>query len=106
MPAETTEPADVVPRWGFGDVIIGFAAAYLLTVLLQPLVLALTGVESGADSKTWPLRTVALLQIPYDGALAATAIFATVRKGSGPVRDLRARMRWPDMPIGLAIGVA
>jgi membrane protease YdiL (CAAX protease family) len=106
MPADTEMPATTPPRWGFGDVIIGFAAAYLLTFLLQPLVLAVTGVEAGADSKTWPLRTVALLQVPYDGALAATAILATVRKGAGPVRDLRARMRWPDIPIGLAIGVA
>ena len=67
--------------------------------------LAATGVESGADSKTWPLRTIALLQIPYDGALAAVAILAVQRKGRGVVRDLRARMRWLDIPVGLAFGL-
>src|SRR3954451_2689235 len=101
MAADSTTPAPAVPRWGFGDVIIGFVAAYLLTFLLQPLVLAVAGVDAGGVSTTWPLRTVALLQVPYDGALAATAILATVKKGAGPVRDLRARMRWADIPIGL-----
>jgi membrane protease YdiL (CAAX protease family) len=84
---------------------LGFGVAYGLTIVLQPLVLAATGVDSGADSKTWPLRTIALLQIPYDGALAAVAILAVQRKGMGVVRDLRARMRWPDIPIGLAFGL-
>jgi membrane protease YdiL (CAAX protease family) len=51
------------------------------------------------------LRTIALLQIPYDGALAAVAIFAVRRKGNGVVRDLCARMRWLDIPVGLAIGL-
>ena len=105
MPADATEPADIAPRWGFGDVLLGFAIAYGLTIALQPLVLAATGVDSGADSDTWPLRTIALLQVPFDGALAAVAVLAVRRKGMGVIHDLRARMRWLDIPIGLVIGL-
>jgi membrane protease YdiL (CAAX protease family) len=106
MAADPKEPAGAVAprRWGLGDVLLGFAVAYGLTFVLQPLVLAATGVESGADSSSWPLRTIALLQIPYDGGLLVVAWLAVQRKGSGLVRDLGARLHWPDIPIGLAVG--
>ncbi|MEY2455663.1 MAG: hypothetical protein QOK06_757, partial [Acidimicrobiaceae bacterium] len=88
MAADPKEPAGAVAprRWGLGDVLLGFAVAYGLTFVLQPLVLAATGVESGADSSSWPLRTIALLQIPYDGGLLVVAWLAVQRKGSGLVR--------------------
>src|SRR4051795_12596422 len=88
-------------RWGFGDVAIGIGLSWLLTIILVPIVFAATGAEEGKV----PLTTVALLQIPFDGALFAVAIWASVTKGNGPVLDFGFTAKLRDV-AGILVGLA
>ncbi len=98
-----TAPGDV--RWGFGDAGVGFALAWVLTISLQPLIYWLTGVSLDAKQSEIPLQTVALLQVPFDGALLGTALFASYRKGRGPLRDFGLKVLPVDI-FGLVVGLA
>src|SRR5437764_5479227 len=97
--APETEPV----RWGLGDAVAGFAAAYVLTVVLSPVAYAVTGVDTSTPASDLPLSTIALLQVPFYGGMIAVALGASIRKGNGPVRDFGLRMRWGDAPLGLAL---
>lgn len=79
-------------RWGLGDAVLGIVLAWGITILLSPLILALTGAN---DSSDIPLRTVALLQVPLDGTMVAVALYTSIVKGRGPVLDfgLAAKLR-------------
>ncbi len=85
--------------WGFGDVALGIALSWLVTVFLAPVIFAATGAEEG----NVPLRTVALLQIPFDGAMLAVALFAAATKGNGAVRDFGLAMKVRDV-AGAVVG--
>jgi membrane protease YdiL (CAAX protease family) len=98
-----TAPADV--RWGFGDAAAGFALAWVLTISLQPVIFWLTGVSFDTRSSDVPLRTVALAQVPFDGTLLATALYASYRKGRGPLRDFGLKVLPGDV-FGLMVGLA
>jgi hypothetical protein len=101
-----TGPEEHAPvTWGLGDVALGFAMAYLLTIVLSPLAYAITGQPSGTNAADLPLSTIALLQVPFYGGMIGVALGATIRKGSGPVRDFGLRVRWGDPPVGLVLGV-
>jgi len=92
------------PRWGLGDWFAGFIGAYVAVILLQPVVLAITGQSGIDDSTKWPLSTVALAQVPLYGVMLATALIVTKRKGQGPIAELGLRITWRDVPLGLAAG--
>ena len=116
----------VAPRWGLGDVIIGFFAAELLAALGYLVVVAATNYATSGASGTgaafgqvaghlargdapafkppMPLWLTAVLQIPLWAGLLGVPLVVTKRKGNGPVRDLGLRFRWFDVPAGLAVG--
>ena len=91
-------------RWGLGDWFGGFIGAYIAVLVLQPVVLAITGQSGVTDSNQWPLSTVALAQVPLYGVMLGTALVVTKRKGRGPVADLGLRITWRDVPLGLVAG--
>jgi membrane protease YdiL (CAAX protease family) len=91
--------------WGLGDAALGFAAAYLFTILLSPVAYAMTGVSTDTKAADLPLSTIALLQVPFYAGMLAVAIWASMRKGRGPVTDFGIGMRWIDAPQGLGVGV-
>lgn len=91
-------------RWGFGDVLLGIGLSLVLASLLQPLVLALTGVPADTKFKDLPLSTIALLQIPFDGALLGVAIWASIAKGNGPVVDLGLKTKVRDA-AAIVVGI-
>lgn len=116
------------PRWGFGDVVIGYVAAQLASLLVFSVVLSggryalspptgiggavgevagrlATGQVAGV-SEPIPLWLTALLQLPLWAGLLIVPILATRVKGNGPVRDLGFRFRWIDVPVGLVVGTA
>jgi membrane protease YdiL (CAAX protease family) len=97
---------DVPVRWGLGDAALGFVLANVFAVLAAPLAYALTDVSSSTDTKDLPLSTIALLQVPFYGAMLGVALLASMRKGGGPVVDFGLRMRFTDPVIGLTVGVA
>ncbi len=120
----------ITPRWGLGDVVVGFFAGEFLSALLAVVVLSGTDYDLNAEKSVGsafgqvvghlatgtapaydaklpvPLWLTALLQIPLWICLLGVPIIATITKGNGPVRDLGLRVRAIDVPIGLAIGVA
>jgi membrane protease YdiL (CAAX protease family) len=91
-------------RWGLGDAAIGFALAWILTAVCAPLIYWLTGVDLDTPASQVPLRTVALQQIPFDGAMLAVALYASKRKGRGPVVDFGLGFEPRDL-LGLVAGV-
>ena len=125
-PEAQTAPG-VVPRWGLGDVVIGFFGAELLAAVAYLVVASAThyatpGSASGTGAAfgevvghlatgtapmyraPMPLWLTAVLQIPLWAGLLGVPLWATTVKGNGPVRDLGLRFRWFDVPVGLAIG--
>ncbi len=90
-------------RWGLGDAAAGYALAFVLTAVCSPLIFAATGVDTGATDV--PLRTVALLQVPFDGGMLATAVYAAYWKGRGVVRDFGFRLVPRDL-LGVFAGLA
>jgi membrane protease YdiL (CAAX protease family) len=97
-----TESAAV--RWGLGDAAFGFALAWVLTIVLSPAVFALTGVDLDTPASQVPLRTIALQQVPFDGAMLGVALYAAIRKGRGPVLDFGFRFEPRDI-FGVVAGL-
>ncbi len=117
----------VVPRWGLGDVAIGFFGAEMLGAIAVIVVYAATKYAGGgavgmgaafgqvaghlaigaapAYKPPAPLWLVAVVQVPLWAGFLGVPLWATRTKGNGPVRDLGLRARWYDVPIGVAIGV-
>ncbi|MEY2420511.1 MAG: protease family protein [Acidimicrobiaceae bacterium] len=87
-----------------GDAALGFALAYVLTLVFSPLVFRLTGQSLDTPSDQLPLSTLALQQVPFYGGMLAVPLMAARYKGRGPVVDFGLRMRWTDAPLGLVVG--
>lgn len=92
----------VVPRWGLGDAAGGWLASYLFGSLFMGLLLGLTGWADDPDGA--PLWVLAIGNIPLWAGFIGIPIWAAATKGNGWVRDFGARVEWPDVPIGLALG--
>src|SRR5437763_5508718 len=56
------QQAERPATWGAGDIALGIALSWILTVFLAPVIIGVTG----ADSDNLPIGTIALLQIPFD----------------------------------------
>jgi uncharacterized protein len=92
------------PRWGMGDVALGWFAAVAVATIVGGVVLAVFGVADDRDAA--PLGVVLLASLPFWVTLVGVAVWATATKGNGPTIDLRLSMRALDVPLGLAVGVA
>jgi uncharacterized protein len=106
VPAGPITPADEteeIPRWGLGDVGLGFLLAELAAALVGVVVVSALGYTRPAQVPLW-LETV--LEIPLWVFLVGVPLVASRRKGNGPVRDFGWRMRWVDVPVGIAAGLA
>ena len=88
-------------RWGWWDVLYGFAAFFLvLTFGITAVVLLHLGEES-ADAFGF------ISGIVTYAALIAVIVRASKRKGLGTLAaDFGLRFRWIDLPLGLAAGLA
>ena len=97
----TGEPEQETVTWGLGDAALGIVLSWGITILLSPLILAITG---AGDTDNIPLRTVALLQVPLDGTMVAVALWASIKKGRGPVLDFGLAAKVRDV-AGVVVGV-
>lgn len=90
--------------WGVGLAIGGFLAGSVAAVLLSLVAASALGV---ASSTQVPAVLIADLVGLWIG-LAGSAVLASRLWGTGNVvRDLGLRLRpWPDLPLGVAIGLA
>jgi membrane protease YdiL (CAAX protease family) len=94
---------DQLPRWGLGDVGLGFVLAEVAAAVVAVVVLGILGYTQADKVPLW-LETV--LEIPLWAFLVGVPVVASQRKGNGPVRDLGWRMQWGDIPLGVAAGLA
>jgi membrane protease YdiL (CAAX protease family) len=83
-------------------VTAGFLLSQVLTLLTASIVFAAAGWQSADEA---PLPALFALQIPLWAGYLALVVYAGRSKGRGVVRDFGLRMRWLDVPVGLAIGV-
>jgi membrane protease YdiL (CAAX protease family) len=103
VPPDPVDPAaGSVPRWGLGDVLAGIALANLLLVVSQVVAYSIGGWTEMAQVPLW---AVALLQIPMWVGWIIVVVWAARTKGNGVVADFGLRARWPDLPVGVALGL-
>lgn len=92
-------------RWGMGDAVLGTVASLLVPNIIAIVVIGIAGL-SAAEADDLALWAVFLLQIPLWVVLIGVAVLIARRKGSGRVvTDFGLRFRWPDVPLGLVVGV-
>ncbi|MGE3620132.1 MAG: lysostaphin resistance A-like protein [Acidimicrobiia bacterium] len=103
QPAATSDRALAeAPAWGLGEVAIGLLLAIVGGNVTAGLALALSGEPRFDDL---PLAWVALAQVGLWAGLLGMPAWAAATKGRGLVRDLRLRVTWGDVPLGLVVGV-
>ena len=91
-------------RWGMGDAVLGLLLTILAPTVVATMVLAATGREN-LDGIS--LAAVALLQVPLWAGLLGAPLWSTYGKGRRSLAlDFGLRMRWVDIPFGLAVGFA
>jgi uncharacterized protein len=116
------------PRWGLGDVALGFVLAEVVSLVFGIIAIAVSGYSYGAPTGTGaafgqvaghlavgrqpavvvgaPLWFTYLLQLPLWLFLIGVPVWATRRKGRGIVHDLGLRIRAVDVPLGIVVGLA
>ena len=99
-PGPAPEPDRPQPRWGFGDVSVTLVGALLLGNVLAAVLVSEEGHVSGAV-RAW--TAVVVLTGPWL-LLGGWPLYATLRKGNGPVRDLALRLSWRSAGIGVLGG--
>lgn len=91
------------PQWGLGDAAVGWVLGVLGSVITGGVALVATGVENGDElSLGWLAFAMSGMWL----GLLAVPLVAPRIKGNGVVRDLGFRVKWRDVPIGGACGVA
>jgi membrane protease YdiL (CAAX protease family) len=90
-------------RWGMGDALLGT----LLTIVVPAAVVLPVLVATGNDQLVGvPLWAVALLQVPLWAGLLGAPLWSSFLKGRRSLAaDFGLRMRWSDIPLGLAAGL-
>jgi membrane protease YdiL (CAAX protease family) len=100
---EPAPPAQVEPRWGLGDVAIGFVFGLVSSSIVASVVLAVTGREPDQQDEL-PLSLVLVTQLGLWLGLFGVPWLVTRAKGSGLVRDLRLRIEARDLWRGAPLG--
>lgn len=102
--APATAAPSRTPRWGLGDVVLGFAIGLVGAQLVLVALLAATG-RTVEEVDDLPLSLVAVAQMGLWVGLLGAPLVATRLKGNGLVADLRLRARVGDAWRGGGIGV-
>lgn len=110
LPEERVVPGDPSAgepervRWGMGDALLGTLLTIVVPTFVVVAVLAVTG---RSDLENASLGTTALLQVPLWAGLLGAPLWSTYAKGRRSLAlDFGWRMRWTDIPFGLAVGLA
>lgn len=97
-----------MPRWGLGDVLLGFLVGFVASDISELSVAAASGLAfiRGAPARATPAMLLAGLLALWVG-LAGVPLLVSRRKGNGPVSDFGLVLRpWPDLPLGVLVGLA
>ncbi|MCU1378501.1 MAG: Abortive infection protein [Acidimicrobiales bacterium] len=96
-------PVDQRVRWGMGDALAATAIGIAASAVIGGIALSIAGVQHSEDLALWAL---ALLQVPLWLGLAGVPVYVSRHKGTGSLADdFGLRMRWVDVPVGLAAGL-
>ncbi len=90
-------PSSTAPTWGLVDAVV----AVLLALVGSSIVAMIVNVPKGTDPT---IAQQFLINIPLWASLGLVPIWATIRKGDGPVIDLGLRFAPVDLLIGLVAG--
>jgi hypothetical protein len=86
-------------RWGFGAFLLAEAVLLLSAVFLAAIL------APHPTGDVIPIGDELVGTIVPTALAAAVAILATVLRGNGPRIDLRLAIRWPDIKVGLKLGL-
>jgi membrane protease YdiL (CAAX protease family) len=85
-----------------GDAVAATVIGIVVSSIVGGLVLGIAGADTSDDLALWALG---LLQIPLWVGLAGVPIWASVKKGTGSLRqDYGLEVRPWDVPVGLVVG--
>lgn len=103
--ADTVEQP--TPRWGLGDVVAGFLAGFVLGTLAASAWVAAAHVPEVHGQPREVLGSLLVSLVGLWIGLAGAVILASRLKGAGRLAvDFGLRLRpWPDIPLGLVVGV-
>jgi hypothetical protein len=95
------EAAEQTPRWGLGDVALGWLVGVLATAVVA-------GAWAGASGKTdLSLTALAVSEAALWVGLVGAPIWASRHKGTGDLgRDFGFSVGWSDAGLGVPIGIA
>ncbi len=103
--AAAPERPERPPRWGLGDVVLGFAIGLVGAQLVLSVLLAATG-RTLDEVDELPLSLVAVSQAGLWVGLLGVPLVVTRFKGGGLVHDLGVRVQWSDLWRGGSVGAA
>lgn len=90
------------PRWGLGEALVGLILSQVAAGVVASVLLLGGDWDSMDDAPMW---VTALATLALQATLAAVAVWATVNKGFGLVRDFAVRVAWSDVGTGVLLGV-
>jgi membrane protease YdiL (CAAX protease family) len=95
------EAAEQTPRWGLGDVALGWLVGVLATAVVA-------GAWAGASGKTdLSLTALAVSETALWVGLVGAPIWASRHKGTGDLgRDFGFSVGWSDAGLGVPVGIA
>lgn len=102
--AAELDPHPTQPRWGLGDVIVGWAIAFVAAGVFGVVVMAAAGYLDRPEDL--PLVLTAVANLPLWAGFVAVPIWAANTKGNGWIRDFHVAIRPWDVPLGIVVGLA
>ena len=99
-----TARSERTPRWGLGDVALGFLIGLTGSQVVLAFILAATD-RTVEQVDELPLSLIAVAQLGLWVGLLGSPVLATWRKGNGLVADLDLRARLGDTWRGGVVGV-
>lgn len=102
-PPRPGTPDPALSTWGFGDVGIGFVAAYGLSLVVGAIAYGVAGWRTQSEVPLW--GQVLFGQVPLWAGYLGVVVLAGRTKGRGVGADFGLSMRWWDAPVGVLVGL-
>jgi membrane protease YdiL (CAAX protease family) len=91
--------------WGVSDAVMALFTAQLAAIIGGIAIFVALGYDTPEEIDAAPIGALLLTQVPLWLGYAGVTLWASTRKGLGPVVDLGWRFRAADVPFGVVLGV-